>query len=212
MKLPPLYAIVDTGTLARRSFPVVEAAAAMLEGGARLVQFRHKGHYSRRVFEQAEQVGELCQRHGVRWIVDDRADIAKLLGAGLHLGQDDLPPEAARSILGRDATIGFSTHNTEQLRAAAVEPVDYLAIGPIFPTGSKRNPDPVVGVEGLRRLRSLTGLPLVAIGGVTRENAHCVLAAGADSVAVISDLLPPALSAGSIRERTREWVQLLTRK
>ncbi len=209
MRLPKLYPILDTATLARRSFPVTEAAAAMLEGGARILQLRHKGHFSRRVFEQAEQIGELCRRYGALWVIDDRADIAKLLGAALHLGQDDLPPKSARVILGGEAIIGFSTHNAEQMRQAETEPVDYLAIGPIFTTGSKENPDPVVGIDKLREWNRLTRRPLAAIGGITRGNAARVIEAGADSVAVISDLLPAELTGESIRERIREWVQLL---
>jgi thiamine-phosphate pyrophosphorylase len=211
MTLPPLYAILDTESLAARSCPPELAAEAMLAGGARILQLRHKGHFSRRAFEQAGRIGELCRRFGAVWIVDDRADVAKLLGAGLHLGQDDLPPKAARRIMGSGAVIGFSTHNAEQLRAAADEPVDYLAIGPIFQTGSKRKPDPVVGVEQLEQWRPLTERPLAAIGGITRENAASVLAAGADSVAVIGDLLPEACTKESLRRRMEEWQQLVKR-
>ncbi|MCP5117062.1 MAG: thiamine phosphate synthase, partial [bacterium] len=167
MKLPRLYPILDTASLAKRAFGVVDAAEAMIESGAEILQFRHKGHFTRKVFAEAERIGELCRQHEVLWVVDDRADIAKLLGAGLHLGQDDLPPAAARRIVGDKATIGFSTHNAEQLQAAAAEPVDYLAIGPIFETGSKKKPDPVVGLERLTEWRTLTGRPLVAIGGIT---------------------------------------------
>lgn len=211
MKLPPLYPILDAESLARLSCPLEVAAEAMLEGGARILQLRHKGHFSRMVFEQAERIAELCRSAGAIWIVDDRADIAKLLDAGVHLGQDDLPPKLARRIMGSGATIGFSTHNAEQLRAAADEPADYLAIGPIFQTPSKRKPDPVVGIERLSQWRPLTPRPLVAIGGITRENAASVLAAGADSVAVISDLLPEVCTRESIRQRMDEWQQLVNK-
>lgn len=211
MKLPPLYPILDAESLARLSCPLEVAAEAMLEGGARILQLRHKGHFSRMVFEQAERIAELCRSAGAIWIVDDRADIAKLLNAGVHLGQDDLPPKLARRIMGSGATIGFSTHNAEQLRAAADEPADYLAIGPIFQTPSKRKPDPVVGIERLSQWRPLTPRPLVAIGGITRENAASVLAAGADSVAVISDLLPEVCTRESIRQRMDEWQQLVNK-
>jgi len=209
MKLPALYAILDTGALARRSLPVADTAAAMLEGGARALQFRHKGHFSRAIFQEAERVAELCRRFGALWIVNDRADIAKLLGAGVHLGQDDLPPVNARELLGPDAVIGLSTHNAAQLEAAAAEPVDYVALGPVFTTGSKENAERPLGVEKVRAWRGLTARPLVAIGGITRANAASILAAGADTVAVISDLLPEASTIGSVRRRMEEWLRLL---
>jgi thiamine-phosphate pyrophosphorylase len=135
-------------------------------------------------------------------VVNDRADVAKLLGAALHLGQDDLAPSDARRILPASSIIGFSTHNEQQLRAGDAEPVDYLAIGPIFATGSKQNPDPVVGVDRLRALRALTQKPLVAIGGITRELAPQVFQAGADSVAIIGDLFP------NLRARAEEWIAI----
>jgi thiamine-phosphate pyrophosphorylase len=139
--------------------------------------------------------------------VNDRADFALLLEAGLHIGQDDLPPRDARKLMGSQASIGFSSHNSRQLCAAGGEPVDYVALGPIFATSSKRNPDAVVGVEELRRLRPLIEKPLVAIGGITLENAAEVLRAGADSVAVIAGLLPPEPTARSLRERMEVWRQ-----
>ncbi len=141
----------------------------------------------------------------VLFVVNDRADLAALTGAALHLGQDDLTPTAARKVVGAKTLIGFSTHNESQLRAAAAEPADYLALGPIFGTASKQNPDPVVGLDELRRLRPLTDRPLVAIGGITRANAQSVLAAGADSVAIIGDLFA---EDGNVRTRTEEWVSL----
>jgi thiamine-phosphate pyrophosphorylase len=147
----------------------------------------------------------LCRQARVPLIIDDRADIALLLHAGLHVGQDDLPPRDARGLIGAEAVLGYSTHNREQLAAAAQEPVSYLAIGPVFATQSKVNPDPVVGVLRLREWRRLTDKPLVAIGGITRENARSVLDAGADSVAVIGDLLPPDCAAGAIRKRFEQW-------
>jgi thiamine-phosphate pyrophosphorylase len=144
---------------------------------------------------------------GADLIVNDRADIAMLLGAGLHVGQDDLPPRDARKLMGTDAPIGFSSHNPAQLSAAGGEPVDYVALGPLFPTASKLNPDPVVGVEELRRCRALIEKPLVAIGGITLENAAEVWDAGADSVAVIASLLPKSPTAQSMRRRMEEWRQ-----
>ena len=209
MILPRLYPILDTGMLAERSCDVIAAAEAMLAGGARILQFRHKGHYSRQVFEEAEKVAELCRRAGALFVIDDRADIAILLDAGVHVGQDDLPPQDARRLVGPGRLLGFSTHNEAQLRAAAAEPADYIAVGPIFGTSSKEKPDPVVGVEELRRLRALETRPLVAIGGITRENALAVLEAGADSVAVIGDLLPAECNFKSMRERMEQWQKLV---
>lgn len=142
------------------------------------------------------------------FVINDRADVAMLLDAAVHLGQDDLPPTAARRIMAQESIIGFSTHNEAQLRAGDQEPVDYLAIGPIFATGSKQNPDPVVGLEELRRLRALTKKPLVAIGGITRATASSVLQAGADMVAVIGDLYPEPCTKSALRARTEEWVSI----
>jgi thiamine-phosphate pyrophosphorylase len=195
--------------LAQRSCDVIAVAEAMLAGGARILQFRHKGHYSRQVFVEAEKVAALCRRAGALFVIDDRADIAILLDAGVHVGQDDLPPQDARRLMGPGRLLGFSTHNETQLRAAASEPVDYMAVGPIFGTLSKEKPDPVVGIEELRRLRALATRPLVAIGGITRENARAVLEAGADSVAVIGDLLPAECNFKSMRERMEQWQKLV---
>jgi len=209
MTLPRLYPILDTELIERRGCRLEAAAEAMLEGGAAILQLRHKGHFSRRIFEQAERIAELCRRAGALFIVDDRADIARLLGAGVHLGQEDLAPQLARKILGPEAVIGYSTHNAEQLEAAATEPVDYVALGPIFETSSKQKPDPVVGLEQLAAWRPLTRRPLVAIGGITRANALAVLEAGADSVAVISDLVPEPCTAEGLRQRMEQWQQLV---
>ena len=205
MPLPRLYPILDTATLARLGCPVEAAAEAMLAGGARILQLRHKGHFSRRVFEQAEQVAAACRRAGALFIVNDRADIALLLDAGLHVGQDDLQPRDARRLLGPQRLLGFSTHNEAQFVAALAEPADYLAFGPIFPTASKEHPDPVVGLDLLRRVRPRTDRPLVAIGGLTRYNALEVLAAGADSVAIIGDLYPEPCTPETLRARMEEW-------
>jgi thiamine-phosphate pyrophosphorylase len=206
MQLTSFYPILDTGTAARRGVDPVAAAAQILEGGARLLQFRHKDFFSRVVFDQARQIAALCREADALFVMNDRADIARLLDAVLHLGQDDLSPSDARRVLGDDAFIGFSTHNEAQLRASAAQPVDYLAFGPIFGTSSKLNPDPVVGLDELRRLRPLTTRPLVAIGGITRANARNVIEAGADSVAVIGDLYP---EKGHIREQVEEWISIL---
>jgi thiamine-phosphate pyrophosphorylase len=192
MKLPAFYPIIGD----------VAAAEALLDAGARILQFRHKSFFSRQAFEEASRIAELCRHAGALFVVNDRADIAKLLDAALHVGQDDLAPADARRILPSPGIIGFSTHNEQQLLAGNLEPVDYLAIGPIFPTRSKLNPDPIVGLDRLRALRALTQKPLVAIGGITRELAPQVFEAGADSVAVISDLFP----------RPEEWIAICSRK
>jgi thiamine-phosphate pyrophosphorylase len=206
-----VYPILDSDTLRERGCGVVEAAGAMLDAGVKILQYRHKQFWSRETFREAEQVAKLCQKHGALFIINDRTDYAKMLGAGVHLGQDDLPPSAARKLLGPDAVIGFSTHNEAQLAVASVEPVDYVALGPIFGTISKRNPDPVVGVRNLQEWRNLVKQPLVAIGGITRENASEVWEAGADMVAVIGDLYPALCDAGAIRKRMGEWLLRLTR-
>jgi thiamine-phosphate pyrophosphorylase len=205
MRLKSFYPILDTETALRRGIDPVAAAAQILEGGARLLQFRHKGFFSRVVFDQARQIRALCHGADAMFVINDRADVARLLGAVLHLGQDDLSPSDARHVLGDGSIIGFSTHNEAQLRAAADQPVDYVALGPIFGTSTKLNPDPVVGLEELRRLRPLTDRPLVAIGGITRSNARSVMEAGADSVAVIGDLFP---EDGKIRLRIEEWLKI----
>lgn len=205
LKLPSFYPILDTEAAARRNVDVLDAARQVVEGGAQILQFRHKGFWSRNVFETLQRVAELCRNAGVVFVVNDRADLAKLAGAALHLGQDDLPPSVARSIVGAETLIGFSTHNEAQLRAAVEEPADYLALGPIFGTASKDNPDPTVGLERLRTLRPLTTRPLVAIGGITCENARAVMDAGADSVGVIGDLFP---NDGNIARRVKEWLAI----
>jgi len=208
MKLPRLYPILDSASLAASSVRLEAAAAAFLEGGAEILQVRHKGHWTREVFAAAREVARLCREAGVPLIVNDRADFALLLEAGLHVGQEDLTPRDARKLMGPEACIGFSTHNGRQFCEAGGEPVNYVALGPVFATASKQTPDPVVGLEEVRRCRSLVEKPLVAIGGITQENAREVWAAGADSVAVISGLLPEAATAKSLRERMEQWRQL----
>ncbi len=189
-ELPKLYPVTD-----RRlsGLSHAEQVARLIEGGAAFIQLREKHLSPREVYSEAEEALKVARASGAKLIVNDRADIALALGAdGVHLGQDDVPPEAARALLGERAIIGFSTHRVEQAIAAARLPVDYIAIGPVFATTSKENPDAVVGLEGLRRVREAVGsVTLVAIGGVTRENGPSVLAAGADSIAVISALLSP---------------------
>ena len=209
MTLPRLYPILDTESLAARGLSLPAAAAAVLDAGAGILQIRHKGHWSRDVFDAAGDVARLCREAGADLVIDDRADFALLLNAGLHVGQDDLPPRECRKLIGSDTVLGFSSHNAGQLAAAGGEPVNYVALGPIFDTASKRNPDPVVGVEEVRRLRALIDKPLVAIGGITLENALDVIRAGADSVAVIAGLLPPGVTVRSLHYKVIEWQNLL---
>lgn len=209
INLPRFYPILDSGIAASRGYDPARAAEEWIAGGVEILQFRHKGFLTREIWATLERISELCSKSRVTFVVNDRADLAALLSAALHLGQDDLPPKAARRITGPGAMVGFSTHNEAQLRAAVEEPADYLAIGPIFGTTSKENPDPPVGLAELRRLRPLTNRPLVAIGGITRGNARAVLDAGADSVAVISDLFPSdSDTAGALRARVRDWLNV----
>jgi thiamine-phosphate pyrophosphorylase len=205
INLPKIYPITDRRLSGLSHAEQVRRLGA---GGATLVQLREKHLSPREFYREAEDALRVARESGVRLIINDRADIALALGAdGVHLGQDDLPPAAARELLGERAVIGFSTHNEEQAREAIELPVDYIAIGPVFQTSSKENPDPVVGLEGLRRVRQIVGqIPLVAIGGVSAENAREVLAAGADSLAVISLLLG---EPEQIERRTREISTLL---
>ncbi len=167
-----------------------EQVARLSEGGATLVQLREKHLAPREFYREAEAALRVARANGVRLIINDRVDIALALRAdGVHLGQDDLQPEAVRRLLGRNAIIGFSTHNIEQAREAARLPINYIAIGPIFATTSKDDPGPTLGLDGLRIARaSVKNIPVVAIGGITRDNARAVLSAGVDSLAVITAL------------------------
>jgi thiamine-phosphate pyrophosphorylase len=206
--LPRIYPILDTATLTRLNTPILEAAEALLEAGAQILQFRHKSFWDHTAFQQAQQIAMLCQQTNALFIINDRADYAHILNAGLHLGQEDLTPTDARTIVGPETLLGYSTHNPAQMAAAEIEPADYAAFGPIFTTASKLQPDPNVGLEGLRAIRTLTKRQLVAIGGVTRDNALFCWDAGADSVAVIADLLPQPCNKRTIRERMAEWIRL----
>jgi thiamine-phosphate pyrophosphorylase len=203
VQLPRLYAILDASC-----FPdtngMIEAATQLAASGVTLLQYRNKSGNARQMLEHA---GELKRLVGssVKLIMNDRADLCLAADFdGLHVGQDDLSPEAARSIIGPDRWLGISTHNPEQIAQADRTDANYLAIGPVFATASKANPDPIVGLEGVRRARELTRKPLVAIGGITRANARSVIEAGADSVALISDLIrDPRKSAEAFFEVLR---------
>jgi len=208
MTVPRLYPILDVETMRMRDFPVLQAAEAMLDGGARMLQWRCKAPVTRALMGEAEKISELCRRFQAQLIINDRADIAAILEAGVHVGQTDLPAPHARALLGPAAIVGLSTHNEAQLREADAEPVDYIALGPIFSTPTKRNPDPEVGLQRLHDWRKLTGKPLVAIGGITRKNYLAVFDSGADSVAVIGDLLTEELTADRLRRRMQEWQSL----
>jgi len=193
ISLPRLYAILDAGFFTSTE-NLVTVAQALAAASCSLIQYRNKSGNAREMLAQARELRQAfpvgSSRMPVRLIMNDRADLC--LAAefdGVHVGQDDLSPEAVRRIVGPERWLGVSTHNPEQLREADLTSADYLAIGPVFATTSKEKPDPVVGVEGVRRARELTRKPLVAIGGITRANARSVIEAGADSVAVISDLL-----------------------
>lgn len=198
--LPRLYAIADA------SFgDPVRLADALFDGGARLVQVRNKAAGARELLDQVERILRAAPP-GATVIVNDRADVA-LIGraGGVHLGQDDLPAAAARELLGRDSVIGLSTHNMEQALAGDKLPVDYLAVGPVFRTSTKSNPDPVIGVETLKQICRAVRKPVVAIGGVRLSDAKSVMDAGAHSIAVISDLL----GVPDVPARVREWNRLL---
>jgi len=202
ISVPRLYPIVDAAF-----FSATEDLAAFAEelvaGGCTLLQYRNKSGNARVVLEQARELRKRSRTepalslpkgvsapHVPKLIMNDRADLCLIAEFdGVHVGQDDLSPESVRRIIGSDRWLGVSTHNPEQMQEADRTSADYLAIGPVFATSSKDQPDPVVGLEGVRRARQLTQKPLVAIGGITRANAASVIEAGADSVAVISDLL-----------------------
>jgi thiamine-phosphate pyrophosphorylase len=224
MTLPPLYPIIDFNFFADQSNPVREVlrfAEALLQGGATLIQYRDKSGGAARMLSCARELRRITEGRATL-IINDRADICLAAGAdGAHLGQEDLSPVAARSIFDQAARkqlfrpspettadpsnfvaekvvsllIGFSTHNLNQVIEADSTPIDYLAVGPVFATGSKANPDPVIGLDGVRQARAATAKPLVAIGGITRKNCVQTREAGADSVAVISDLLESPVKA-----------------
>jgi thiamine-phosphate pyrophosphorylase len=206
LQLPRLYPILDVPCFASAADPpkaILDFAKALRAAGVYWLQYRNKLGNSRQMLSHARELRRVLGPD-VTLIMNDRADLALAAGFdGVHVGQDDLPVDAVRRIVGPDMIIGTSTHNPEQLRLAGQTDADYLAIGPVFATSSKANPDPVVGVEGVRVARSLTRKPLVAIGGITRANCRSVLDAGADSVAVISDLV------NSPREATEEFLRIL---
>ena len=202
LALPTLYVILDAALLP--SDPI-ELTKSLLGAGARQFQYRNKTSSSRELLHASQALCLTVRQQGGMFVVNDRADIARLAGAtGVHLGQNDLSVTAAREVLG-DCVIGLSTHNLQQFAAAVESGADYIAVGPIFATGSKTNPDPVVGVDFVRQARKLTRKPIVAIGGITAERAQEVLDAGADSIAVIRDIL----SAKNPAARVRQYLKIL---
>ena len=203
-QIPRLYAIIDPAQ-AGEGTPL-SVTDILLSAGVRLIQYRDKKGSSRRLFEISRQIAEQVRKAGGKFVVNDRADVAHLVDAdGVHVGQYDLPVELARRLLEPGKWVGYSTHIVAQVREAELSSADYIAFGPIFPTQSKEKPDPVVGFEGLREARKATRKPLVAIGGITLENAAATIEAGADCIAVISDLL----KAPDIGARAREFLRIL---
>ncbi|MGH9680364.1 MAG: thiamine phosphate synthase [Candidatus Acidiferrales bacterium] len=201
---PRLYAIIDPTLLNVSELAVAEALAG---SGVELIQYRNKTASTRQFFKISLQLSQMLKPTRARFIVNDRADIAMLTGAGgVHVGQEDLGVEEARAIVGgsgvKECLVGVSTHTVEQVAAADRTSADYIAFGPVFPTATKQNADAVVGTDLLRRVRRMTAKPLVAIGGITLERAAEVYRAGADSLAVIRDLI----SAANPGDRAREYL------
>ncbi len=207
--LPRLYVILDAALLSSTKKQDLKGVATELaDAGVRLLQYRNKLASSRELLRVSRELAQELRARGVRFIVNDRADVAALAEAdGVHAGQDDLSVDSARKVVGADRLVGVSTHNLTQFQEALATSADYIAVGPIFATASKANPDPVVGTEFVRQVRELTDKPIVAIGGITLERAVEVIAAGADSVAVISDILL-AKSPGA---RARQYLDLLNK-
>lgn len=195
---PPLYAILDP---AFSPTPIADLASQLADSGVTLIQLRDKLGSPAQILSTARHLAATLASKGVRFILNDRPDIASMADTGgVHVGQEDLPVEDARRIIGPARWVGVSTHNLHQLREAAATSADYIAIGPIFPTSTKENPDPVVGLDFIRAARQITRKPLVAIGGITLESAGEVFGAGADSVAIIRDLVSAKNPAARAQE------------
>jgi thiamine-phosphate pyrophosphorylase len=209
IELPRLYPILDADALARSGVPLAMAAYALRDAGVRWLQYRDKRASDAEVVERMRELRAIFPAGEAMLLLNDRVHLCEAVGAdGVHIGQEDMAAKRARRILGPERLLGVSTHNVKQLRAALKSgAADYLAIGPVFATGSKDNPDPVVGLEGVKAARALTRLPLVAIGGITSENGREVIEAGADSVAVISGLLPE--HGKRMAERVRDFLAFL---
>jgi thiamine-phosphate pyrophosphorylase len=207
IRLPRLYPILDAGLLGARGVAVEGFARALLDAGITLLQYRDKEGAPQAVLRNAALIGGIFGGPDCRLILNDRADLAVLAGwDGVHVGQGDLSPEDARRVVGDGCWVGVSTHKDEQVIAADAGCADYVAVGPVFPTGTKMDAEPLIGLEGVRRARVLSAKPIVAIGGITRENARSVIAAGADSVAVISALL---VEGESVERVVRDFLEVL---
>jgi thiamine-phosphate pyrophosphorylase len=205
-RLPRLYPILDAGLLLRAGLSIETFARELREAGIRFLQYRDKEATDKVVLERAALLRTIFPDSCL--ILNDRVSLVSTARYdGIHVGQQDLSPAQARATLGSDVLIGVSTHGEGQLRSAADGPADYVAIGPVFGTASKQDPDPVVGIEGVRVARAITAKPLVAIGGISRSNCAAVIEAGADSVAVISDLIPR--SGGSTGKLVEEFLAAL---
>lgn len=203
--LPRLYAIADASLLSARTTQIASFAEELRAAGVTLLQYRNKQGGVRQMLDDSAVLKEIFSGADVRLIFNDRADLALLARFdGVHVGQEDLRAEDARNIMGPFAIVGVSTHSLEQVVEANATSCDYIAFGPIFNTASKDNPDPTVGLSGLRRAREHTQKPLVAIGGITPSNCRAVIEAGADSFAVISGLLPGIAGSSSAAETTRQ--------
>jgi len=201
--LPRLYVILDAALIPR---PEKEFARELADAGVGLLQYRNKKASTRELLQSSRELAEELIPRGVCFFVNDRADVALLAGAsGVHVGQEDLAVAQAKALVGAGRYAGVSTHNLGQFRSAVNSPADYIAVGPIFATSGKENPDPVVGTEFLREVRGLTDKPIVAIGGITLERAAQVIEAGADSVAVIGDILRSESPAA----RAHQYIELL---
>ena len=199
MTLPALYAILDAGVLASRGISLRGYAEELRDAGVRLVQYRDKDADDEVALYRAEEIGEVFEGCGTTLIVNDRLDVMLLAGwDGVHVGQEDMAAADARVVAGDGRIIGVSTHTMEQVWEAEQGVADYVAIGPVFSTSTKLDAEAVVGLDAVRRARELTMKPLVAIGGITRQNARSVIDAGADSVAVISGLLAPGERPGKV--------------
>lgn len=209
VELPPLYAIVDAVQAARHGWSVPDLAAAYFDGGARLVQLRAPRAASGVLDGWCNAVVARAARYGASVIVNDRADVARLGGAaGVHLGQDDLPVEDVRAMLGRSGIVGLSTHTPDQVGDALARPVTYVAVGPVYATATKDTGRRPVGLELVRAAAvRAAATPVVAIGGITLERAAEVMAAGAGAVAVIGDLL----AGGRPTARARAYVDRLSK-
>ncbi len=199
--LPRLYPIVDAGLLGRRGVEAASFAEELRLAGVRLLQYRNKAGEPQEILLAAAAIRERFAGVACRLILNDRADLAVLAGwGGVHVGQGDLAPEDARRVVGDERWVGVSTHTEEQVRLAELSSADYVAVGPVFATGTKLDAEPVIGLEGVRRARGLTRKPIVAIGGITRENARSVVDAGADCVAVISGLFVEGETVAKVAE------------